>query len=117
MNDKELKIKNQIETIKNLSKSIALLKQKSKYKDQMIESLTKKLFINSNNCYQLKDNQKVFIETVTPRGLIRTYTGFVINENKKTIHLLIKSLKGDYSYIISKKDIHGIKVYNEFNIQ
>ena len=68
--------------------------------------------LKSQNFYSLNHMQRVFIESVTNRGMIRTYDGRVLNESISHIKLEIQRASGKpYWYVIDKATITGMKIY------
>lgn len=90
----------------HIKKSKAAGKTIQLLQDQIIERKS-----DFDKRLNIKTNCKVFIEALSIKGIIRTYTGFVTKETKKHIKINISTKDGNYNYVISKDVIKGMKVY------
>lgn len=95
---------NQIYEIKNLKIHI-------EKKDEIIKKYKDMEFKYSPQNLNLIIGQRVFIEALTPKGLIRTYDGLVAKETTHHIKLMILTNRGNYHYIVNKSYIKGMKLY------
>lgn len=91
------------------------LKKKISNQKKQISNLLKQIHENEFEQFDLKENDYVFIESITYLGEIRTYTGWIVKEAKKHIKLKViaKKQNREYFYIIGKNFINGIKIYSD----
>jgi len=87
---------------------VFLLANKNNKQGQKIQELQIKL----NECKNQFDkrlnigkDKKVFIESVTSKGLIRTYTGYITRETPKHILINVVNFEGNWDYLVSKENI------------
>lgn len=97
MDDKEKTIKYYIDKVNLLKK----------------ENLKLIEYIKNINSYNIKIGNKIFVEHLTSKGIIRTYIGELIKETSSNIVIEVTDKFGKYKYIISKKEINGLKEYYE----
>jgi hypothetical protein len=65
------------------------------------------------NSLNINMGRRVFIEAMTPKGIIRTYDGFIVQETLNHINIEIRTFEHTYNYIIEKSFIKGMKIYGE----
>ncbi len=66
--------------------------------------------------FNIKPGKKLFIETLTYRGEVRTYQGILVQEGKKHLKIKIENSHNNkhYHYIIAKSLIGGLKIFGDF---
>lgn len=117
MNNHKCKQCNELKkNIDSLSKKIDIFKEEIIAKDNALSRYKR------THSFNIDKDRKLFIETVTAKGLIRTYQGYLIHESATHIIINILDKKGLYNYVIrkdmilgtrkvKKKDITGMKVF------
>lgn len=86
----------------DLLKQIEVLKNELKLQNNRLEEYKKNNFVKKFN---ISRDTPIFVETLTSKGIIRSYTGYFLYESQDHIVINIFDFKGDFNYIINKKMI------------